>query len=419
MVDAEADSVGHQTGEGESNIPETNTFLSTEASTICDKAVADYRQGTLSKVAALIKIQNAIAGNAGDGDTSAVVKALGSYLAILDNFDHFRNAALGRPVEGDDGPGSEDGGQHRGGGDDGDSLDSSSSSGSYQPTTRKRARSVEEDGDDEHQSGRRRINTGAFPWVIEEDVMPAQLSTELRQTLSILENFSRDIKVSKSSLLNSARCPQFPDSEWTNMLSGRVIDFDHVLSGVYSAAPDEHRREQLGSIEVVVGNSTPVRVVKTHSHWVIAYEQYVEATLYVFPHRRNELLIYGKFIRQLFTSFPPELHGRVIQFDKAVRLRVAQRRDLLLSDHIQFTDLNLLWLQNAGGVVAGVDDRSRHTGGTSTGGGGKQGRRDACRRWNDGRCPNSVSDCKYAHICSKCRNTGHVSKDCGSNSARK
>jgi hypothetical protein len=39
---------------------------------------------------------------------------------------------------------------------------------------------------------------------------------------------------------------------------------------------------------------------------------------------------------------PPERHLRIIHFDKAVRLRVSQRRDLLLTDHASFADLSLL-----------------------------------------------------------------------------
>ncbi|KAF8952486.1 hypothetical protein BDZ97DRAFT_1597956, partial [Flammula alnicola] len=126
--------------------------------------------------------------------------------------------------------------------------------------------------------------------------------------------------------------PQFPDNEWANILAGRVVDFDHVFSGVYSLAPDERRRERMGPFEVVVGSSAPAKVVRSHSDWVIAWDQYIDAVIYVFPHRQPELVHYGKFLRQLFTSVPTERHLRVIQFDKAVRLRVSQRRDLLLTD---------------------------------------------------------------------------------------
>ncbi|KAF8954819.1 hypothetical protein BDZ97DRAFT_1604203, partial [Flammula alnicola] len=126
--------------------------------------------------------------------------------------------------------------------------------------------------------------------------------------------------------------PQFPDNEWANVLAGRVVDFDHVFSGVYSLAPDERRRERMGPFEVVVGSSAPAKVVRSHSDWVIAWDQFIDAVVYVFPHRQSELIHYGKFLRQLFTSIPTERHLRVIQFDKAVRLRVSQRRDLLLTD---------------------------------------------------------------------------------------
>jgi hypothetical protein len=104
-----------------------------------------------------------------------------------------------------------------------------------------------------------------------------------------LENFSQDPKFTKTSLLNSAHLPQFPDSEWTNVIAGRAIDLDHVLAGQYSITHDEQRAEWIGQLEVIIGSNKPARVVDTHGKWVIAWDQAVDMTTYVFPHQLSEL----------------------------------------------------------------------------------------------------------------------------------
>ncbi|CAA7267959.1 unnamed protein product [Cyclocybe aegerita] len=112
-------------------------------------------------------------------------------------------------------------------------------------------------------------------------------------------------------------CPNsFPNGEWTNLLAGHIINLDHVLSRVYSINSDSCKQKWLGSLEVIVGGSNPLRTVCTHSNWVIAWDMFVQAALYVFPHQSNELTAYGKFIRQLFTSIPVKRHFRVIQFNR-------------------------------------------------------------------------------------------------------
>ena len=206
-----------------------------------------------------------------------------------------------------------------------------------------------------------------FTWIVCDRIDPPSLSQSLSQTQAILKNFSRDPKLAKSSLLNSSRLPQFPDSEWANLITGQAVDLDHVLAGQYSVAHDERRTERIGELEVIVGSARPARIVDTHGKWVIAWDQAVEATTYIFPHRSTELRDYGRHISQLFASFPDTLHSCIIQYDHAVRIRVAQRRDLLLTDFGQFSDLHVLWVQNAGAVAARVGDSERrgHSGGNS------------------------------------------------------
>ena len=44
----------------------------------------------------------------------------------------------------------------------------------------------------------------------------------------------------------------------------------------------------------------------------------------------------------------PDSHSHIISLDKAIRVRVGECRDLLLSDHAKFDDLRLYWLNPIG-----------------------------------------------------------------------
>lgn len=96
----------------------------------------------------------------------------------------------------------------------------------------KRVRS--ESADSEDGVAKRKIDPNTFAWVIWDGIDPPPLSLLLLQTQATLENFSRDHKFAKTSLLNPACLPQFPDSEWLNLIAGRAVDLDHVLAGQHS-----------------------------------------------------------------------------------------------------------------------------------------------------------------------------------------
>jgi hypothetical protein len=170
--------------------------------------------------------------------------------------------------------------------------------------------------------------------------------------------------------------------------------------------------ECFGELEVIVGSVKPARIVDTHGKWVIAWDQTVDATTYVFPHRAEELHEYSRHISQLFASFPDGLHARVIQYDHAVWIRTAQRQDLLLTEYAKFANLHVLWIQNAGASGSRTAEGERRSRNASGSGGGGKSRKEVCRRWNDSHCPNSVTSCNYAHICAKCRSNAHTAPEC-------
>ncbi|KAF5376292.1 hypothetical protein D9615_008534 [Tricholomella constricta] len=316
-----------------------------EISRLCTAVTDRYRAGEFSKPSAILLIHDILCKDGADPEADAFVAAFSSFVAILDGFERFRANAAVHGARVPDGAGEDD--QPGDGGPRNTHDPDPTDDGHSDPAPpAKRPRSSSDD--DGQVSSRRRIDVSTLPWIAQEEETPSVLSPDLRRTQLALENFARDLKVAKSLLTNSPRCPQFPGTEWSSLLSGKAVDFDRVLSSLYSVSFDDQRRERLGHLEIVAGPTAPARTVRTHSEWVIACDSAWEAMIYVFPHRAAELAAYGKYVKQLFASFAPTRHSRVIQFDRAVRLRVAQRRDLLLTDHAAFADLSMLWLQNAG-----------------------------------------------------------------------
>ena len=110
----------------------------------------------------------------------------------------------------------------------------------------------------------------------------------------------------QSSLLNCNRSiPQFPQAEWLNLLSGNAVDLDHVFSNIYTVSYNTKDIVKLGrNIELLHGLSTPAKMIKTHGDWVITWDCLVDATVFVFKHRKQELQAYGKHIQRYFASLP-------------------------------------------------------------------------------------------------------------------
>ena len=371
---------------------EPNTDPQRELAEACLAIVEHYRRGAVSKPQATVELHDAFPPTL---DQDSFVEAFGTYLKMLDNVDRFRDgAAQSVHVEDNQGPPI---------GPPGRRDDAPLQLG---PLPSKRARHPDDSEDEDGSySKRTRLDFEALPW--NQGVCAGasiSLSPSLLKTQSLLANFAKDLKRAKSSLLNCGKSyPQFPDSEWGNLLAGKAVDLDHVLSGMHSVNIDDGETQSIGKgLEILRVSSKPARSVHTHGEWIMAFNSCVEATTFIFPHRGPELRTYGNHIMRYFASSPVELHDRIINYDKAVRIRVAQRRDLKLTSFEQFADLHLQWINNPAAASISRNKNPRKPG----------QRRDPCRRWNEHRCPNSASACNYAHICPKCRSNAHVGDNC-------
>jgi hypothetical protein len=332
-------------------------------------------------------------------DETAFLQAFQSYLDMLDGFEKLRDDAVDRVPsvvqQPDVHPNSQD-----------DNV-STASQRSHAAVDAKRTRA--EDSDDESHPSKRKVDVSAFTWYQAKPAPPSIQSRYdlLQKTQSALENFGRDLKFTLLTVVNSFDCPQFPESEWKNILAGRAVNLDHVLSSLFSVSQEVKHTEQVGDFEIALGSTSPSKMVKTHGDWNIAWDATIEATAFVLPHRRLELADYRRFIIQEFAANPPEAQPYIISYDSAIRVRVAQRRNLLLTDFDSFRDIQTHWIGNTpwrGSTLHTSSDKRTDA--------QVKRKREACRRWNEGRCPNSHAACNYKHVCSKCGKNTHTGPEC-------
>jgi hypothetical protein len=153
-------------------------------------------------------------------------------------------------------------------------------------------------------SKRAKVDEGEFPWIIQESLSGMELSDDLKKTLDLLRTYAKDLKFTKSSILTSPHAPQFPNSEWTNVIIGAMVDLDHVISGSFAVSNDNWDVEVVGGIQFKFGAARASKHVKTSGDWFIVWDMYAKAVMFAFPHRQHELQVYGQHILGL--SPPPQ-----------------------------------------------------------------------------------------------------------------
>ena len=258
-------------------------------------------------------------------------------------------------------------------------------------------------------SKKKKIGESNLPWIVRNKLFGSELRPELRTTLNLLQAWSANPKQVRASIVNTPGCPAFPDSEWLNLVQGKTINLDNVFSGFYSTSTDNQRTENIGEVEFKFGTKDSSKPVTTHGDWTIAFDLTRDAYLFAFAHRAEELKVYQRHILQQFASKRESEHLRVIALDKAIRKRVSERRDLLLSDFEQFSDLRTMHLDHFGAA-----EPTRASGFNTTASSDKppvRKRNEACRNWNKGVCGRG-KNCFYLHVCELCLKKGHTSDKC-------
>jgi hypothetical protein len=194
-------------------------------------------------------------------------------------------------------------------------------------------------------------------------------------TRDLIANYTLNVKLAKAHLLNSGAAPEFPNSEWRTILSGLAVNLDAVFSGRYSTEQDPKVTHEIGDFTISTHEAPTSKAVKTAGDWFIAWNQAAAATTFAFPHRQKECQDYGRHILDLFAAFAQEHHHLILNYDRAVRKRVAMQRNLLLTDLSEFGDLRVQYL-DVRGANSGLQ--------TQAGAGRRSSKRpnDPCLQWN-------------------------------------
>ena len=126
------------------------------------------------------------------------------------------------------------------------------------------------------------------------------------------------------------------------------------------------------------------------------YNPLNDVASFTFHHRRSKLKTYGSQTLSLFAAPSPNNHACVITLDKGIKVQVGEWYNLLLTDHAQFNNLRLYWLNliSAGSCKANGKGKVKLKSDFRC--------EDPCDKWNHGVCCSKASECKYRHICQEC-----------------
>ena len=139
------------------------------------------------------------------------------------------------------------------------------------------------------------------------------------------------------------------------------------------------------------------KAITSHGDWVIVFGKTIQAISYTLPGRNSEYVAYQAYMLGLFASITPSFHSRVIDLDKAIRLRTANQKHLRLSDFARFDNLRTIYLTSFGvglGARDGEQGSSKRRARPTLPGGG-----EPCHNWNRGTCCRPASECPYSHVC--------------------
>ncbi|KAF5358697.1 hypothetical protein D9757_014374 [Collybiopsis confluens] len=194
----------------------------------CMALTKEFENGDISKASALLKIR-ALLAVADFLDNNAQSSSFEFYVDVLDTIHAELSESAGKGKVSDPTR---------------DTVNQSSSN--------KREKLPDEsDDDDGPHSSRPKIDIAALPW--SSRTSSIQLSPELEKTRVILENFSRDPKLVKASILSQPDCPPFSSEDWENLIAGKPANFDHIFTSIHTTAV-ERETQKFGNVEFKFGS---------------------------------------------------------------------------------------------------------------------------------------------------------------------
>ena len=271
--------------------------------------------------------------------------------------------------------------------------------GDYQEAPAGETGNDSDSGDEGGQPTRKRykLDMSCLELATKSETSAPSLSANLKRTNTVLLNWSQDPKEARRRLMYHELSPEFHESGWMEIVTGKCINLDNVYSIIASSRTIDKHTETLGGIELRYGTSEAVsKRITTQSAWIVAWTRAARALRFAFPHRKAELDAYQEYICCQFGTNEEHCHSRVIRFDKAIRNRVASSRRYELSDFAAFQDIFHAHF-NSGGKHFNEEGASSSTAAKEK---AALAKREPCNKWNNNECTRSASSCRYAHVCS-------------------
>ncbi|KAJ7210344.1 hypothetical protein GGX14DRAFT_625295 [Mycena pura] len=380
-----------------------NQFLAEDVE-VLQKLVDEYKQGEKERNDVIAALSFTIAKTAAVRGVQLSSTHLLPYLEQLDAHDSEQEGGHQHPRP--------DSGEQSGG-DDAD--DGSDGRGGESPgeSERGKKRSLAErmgiEYDGEGGSKHPKVDPSEYAWRARaQDFLDTIYFTpEHRRVLDQVELYSRDIKAAVSDIIVAPFVPALPYGQWKNVLLDQFVDLDSILSNSFATEPEEPQQLLLGDVGLEIKKSKVVSKITTHGQWINGFRAYEEAVNFAFEGREKELRTYWTHINDAFSSRHVSLHWhyRIINYDRAARVFVGQRRNILLSDITHFRHIQDAHLSEGGIAVTPQKSKDR--------GNRPQGRLGSatCRNWNFGRCQLGV-ECRYRHACATCGNVSHRKSEC-------
>jgi hypothetical protein len=259
---------------------------------------------------------------------------------------------------------------------------------------------------------KQRIYESQMPWFRDEQrVRRSSTHRSCNKTRGILDVIQRDPVTVKRWIRCASSAPAgFPSTEWDALIKGESINIDTVFSSLHHIHSIDEGIGRVGSTEIQFGRPKPAAKVETSGQWTAAFNLIIKATTFVFPHRRDELRQYEDYMEELFSAKSSSIHPKLFKFDEAVRYKVGQGQNVLLTDRNEFS-------RYYEAIVApdGVGTEATSEAGKPVKkGDGKSGEKtDVCHRFNGAKgCKSGADKCKYKHVCKRCKQSGHGKMDC-------
>jgi hypothetical protein len=230
-----------------------------------------------------------------------------------------------------------------------------------------------------------------------------------RRTQQLRAIYARDPKQAMASVLEQYDKPVFPQSMWKTVLLNDFLEFEKLHGETFTLESTKADTYSLGdNVEIEIldsGGGAKSRAVSDFGTWTVLWDQYAAAVAYAYPHRRNELDGYRKWIVNYFRwSKRPHI---VLDIDRACRRAITGDQTLSLDDKDSLAAFNFRFSdQGVGGEGpiprSSMYNRRRGTARSASNTSNRDDRtsNEYCKRWNKGLCSNPK--CQFVHMCSGC-----------------